>query len=245
MYYSVIVLIITLLIPQISFGRGPEDARAELAQKGIYLRESGFIQHAEMGNELIVRLFLDAGMDPDANIWFIGSGGAGYGMTALMAASMNGKTGIVKILLSRGADVDAKNQWGETALILAARGGHVEVARILIDSGTDINSQGLDLNKRKMDTALIAAARDGHVEMVKLLLTKGTNIEAQMWTGKTALAVAAEKGQIAIVKILMEHGADSNIKECFGSLGCKTLLQKADAYPEVVELLRQAGSRGK
>ena len=234
---SVIALIISLLIPQISFSKSPEDARNELAQKGLSFKESIFIQRAEMGDEQAVRLFLDAGMDPNTNSWFIGSGGAGYGMTPLMAASMNGKTGIVKILLDRGADVNAKNQWGETALIFAARGGHTELAKTLLDRGADINAQGWDLDKRKMDTALIAAGRAGHAEIVRLLLTKGAAAEDQMWTGKTALAIATEKGHSHIVKILLEHGANPNIRECIGSFGCKTLLQKAAPYPEQVSAI--------
>ena len=51
--------------------------------------------------------------------------------TALMFAAAEGRAETVKVLLSNGAQVRAKNKAGETALLLATRSGHKDVARIL------------------------------------------------------------------------------------------------------------------
>ena len=44
-------------------------------------------------------------------------------------------------LISRGADLEAKNRFGQSPLHRAIRRGAVEVARILIDAGADPASE--------------------------------------------------------------------------------------------------------
>ncbi|MGH9419320.1 MAG: ankyrin repeat domain-containing protein, partial [Thermoanaerobaculia bacterium] len=54
-----------------------------------------------------------------------------FGSTALMLAASRGKAGLVKLLLSQGADPAAKNCRGDTAASLAQVGGYRAVARVL------------------------------------------------------------------------------------------------------------------
>jgi hypothetical protein len=57
---------------------------------------------------------------------------SGYAeQTLLMAASENGLTDLVKLLVSRGAKVDLKNENGETAAALAAKKGYNEIVDVL------------------------------------------------------------------------------------------------------------------
>ncbi len=44
-------------------------------------------------------------------------------------------------MLSKGADVNAKTQWGTTALHYAVPGGHREIAESLIAKGADVNAK--------------------------------------------------------------------------------------------------------
>ena len=56
-------------------------------------------------------------------------------MTVLMEAAGSGRTDIVQLLLAKGADVNAKNNYGETALFWAKKMGHKEIVRILKEAG--------------------------------------------------------------------------------------------------------------
>jgi len=47
---------------------------------------------------------------------------------------------IVELLITKGADVNAK-AYGGTPLHLAAIRGHKEIAELLIDNGADLNAQ--------------------------------------------------------------------------------------------------------
>ena len=57
------------------------------------------------------------------------------GWTALMHASYEGHTEVVKLLLGAGADVSLQNEKGKTALYYARIQGHTEVARLLKEAG--------------------------------------------------------------------------------------------------------------
>ena len=55
----------------------------------------------------------------------------------LITAAQNGHTDVVRCLLDRGADVNAKDAYGNTALMWAGHHGHKEVFKLLWDRGAD------------------------------------------------------------------------------------------------------------
>lgn len=57
------------------------------------------------------------------------------GRTALMRAAYDGNTNIVKTLLGRGANVNARDVADATALTLAISGGCDEIEQLLRDAG--------------------------------------------------------------------------------------------------------------
>jgi ankyrin repeat protein len=57
-------------------------------------------------------------------------------MTALMFAAQNGHLEISKLLIDRGADVNAKYD-GWTALMFASKKGYREVVKTLLEKGAD------------------------------------------------------------------------------------------------------------
>ena len=90
--------------------------------------------------------------------------------TPLMVASKNGHTKIVKLLLEKGADVNAKM----TALMLAAANGHTEIIKLLLEKGADVNAKN-----KYGSTALMFAAANGRTEIVQILLEKGGRCECE------------------------------------------------------------------
>jgi len=66
---------------------------------------------------------MDAGADPEAR--------NSVGNTSLLIASWLGRTENVRLLLERGANLDARNNEGTDALTAAQRQGHDDVVAIL------------------------------------------------------------------------------------------------------------------
>jgi ankyrin repeat protein len=69
----------------------------------------------------------------------------------LMLAS--GQADKVRLLLSKGAQVNAKSKEGHTALTIAAtRGGSAEIVRMLLDNGADLTAGNVLPRRRDAET---------------------------------------------------------------------------------------------
>ena len=86
----------------------------------------------------------------------------------ILTAAREGQTETVRLLLDRGANIEAENNIGWTVLIHAALNGNTETVRLLLDKGADIEAKD---NYGK--TALTHAAYWGRTEIVTLLLDNG------------------------------------------------------------------------
>ena len=121
-----------------------------------------------------------------------------------MQAASRGHGEIVRLLLSGGADVEAKNDNGGTALIYASFQGRGEIVRLLLSRGTDVEAK---YNNGR--TALMLAALQGHREIVTLLLSSGANVNAKANDGRRALEFAKTRGHQDIVAVLLNNNADT------------------------------------
>ena len=57
-------------------------------------------------------------------------------MTAVMGTSFEGHLDIAKLLLDKGADVNAKSKDGDTALMAASEKGHTKIVELLKARGS-------------------------------------------------------------------------------------------------------------
>ncbi len=92
-----------------------------------------------------------------------------FGWAPLQMASNKGQMGVVKYLLSKGADINYIHPVAyHTAFHLAVLNGHMDLAKYLASKGADVNV------KLKADVSLIRYFRDeGSPEMVKILTDLG------------------------------------------------------------------------
>ena len=91
-----------------------------------------------------------------------------YRQTPLHLAATGGHIEIVRLLLEKGADINARDIKG-TPLHWAASRGHLEVVRWLVENGADINARDEDGR-----TALHwATGNDRSIDVVGFLVEQG------------------------------------------------------------------------
>ena len=118
------------------------------------------------------------------------------GFTALHFPAFFGGVESARVLLDRGADVDAHGRGWMTGTPLnsAAAGRHADVARLLLDRGADPNArQGSGW------TPLHSSAHNGDAETVALLLARGADAAAANDDGATVLSMAEESANADVI----------------------------------------------
>lgn len=158
------------------------------------------------------------------------------GRTALYWACFGGQQSTVRLLIRKGANVNAHSDEYGNALQVAVTKGYEEIARLLIDNGADVNAQhGIYGN------VLQEASVRGYKEIARLLIDNGADTNAQDGIYGNPLQVASAKGHKEIVRLLIDNGADINAQG--GEYG--TALQAASAYghEEIARLLLKAGAK--
>lgn len=165
------------------------------------------LRAATLGNDTeTIRMMVDAGVDVNA--------GDLPGITPLMmAAGWNGNLAAVKILLAKGAKVNAvsapvmglpsKNGPSEfgllTPLLMAAPFGPPELIRTLIDAGADVNAKDV----RGMTPLMLALATDRQDRaIIGMLLEHGADPQIKSHLGETALDWARRTGLPAGLELL-------------------------------------------
>jgi ankyrin repeat protein len=127
----------------------------------------------------------------------------------LLAACRDGDLSLSRVLLTRGANVNARVD-GTTPLINAAMSGNVGLIRFLAAKGANVNAHDSDMGM----TPLMWAAFDGNVPATALLLRLGADREATDKQGQTALFKAADHPKA--FKYLLDHGANIHIADNSG-----------------------------
>jgi ankyrin repeat protein len=131
-----------------------------------------------------------------------------FGRTPLYKAAFNGNREVAELLISEGAEVNARDPRGSSPLHISAASkdvlfnknilnGRIEVAELLVSKGADINAK--DNNG---STALHIAAREGSRKIAELLILKGADQDARDNNARTPLELATEERHPEIVDVL-------------------------------------------
>src|SRR5512140_1594493 len=128
------------------------------------------------------------------------------GNTPLILASAYADGACVRLLLERGAAVNATNALGGTPLLRAAY--DFEKAQLLVEHGAEVNWRSSLGN-----TALMLAARPrDSLRTVQFLLAHGAEVNATNVWGATALMAATAGGDHRSISLLLKHGAQVNLQ---------------------------------
>ena len=158
--------------------------------------------------------------------------------TPLHAAIRGQRPEVARLLIERGADVNARDRDGVSVLSTAALLGQTEIATLLIDRGADLRE---DVDRRGLGPLHMAASR-GHAEVVSLLLARGAPLEGRQPEGVTPLHLAASRGRLAAAQVLVTAGADPNARSRTDWAPTPLLGALRGAGPEMVELLLAHGA---
>lgn len=154
--------------------------------------------------------------------------------TPLHYAASSGKLEVVKFLIKKGADLQAKNTYGWTALHSSSYNGYTSISELLITNG--INIEDTDIFGWP---PLFRAIQGGHKSMIEFLVERGANINATDRDGQTPLYLSVVKGEKEIVEYLLKKDA----KRALNKGDNETLLHLAASIGivEIVDLLLKKG----
>ncbi len=170
---------------------------------GSYGHSGKYDQLISIGNTLFEPVLADANVNArDLS-----------GQTSLHTAASSGNAELVRAMLARGADVNARvrskeghnSDWGSTPLHFATASGNVEVVQMLIGAGADVRATN-DVGVTPLHRAIRSP------QVAQLLLSRGAKVEMADARGRTALHWTACDSEDcrAVAGVLVDRGANVN-----------------------------------
>ncbi|WP_419804428.1 ankyrin repeat domain-containing protein [Terriglobus sp.] len=161
------------------------------------------------GNTAGIQVLLDQGAHVNAR-------DGANGVTPLVEAAAHTDLPTVKLLLQRGADVNAHAADDEEPLSAALIGPSsvlvpeavIATVQLLIDHGADVQFAGT----RGKTPLMWATGRESLLPALTLLLGKGARSDTRDDAGDTALAWSAKNLQPPAMSALLAHGAQVNTR---------------------------------
>lgn len=179
----------------------PSSARDQTGNTPL-MQAAFYLQSAQL------QYFLDTGADVNAT--------NKAGLTALMKAVPDLEK--TRLLLKKGAQVNAATEFGNTALSIACRThGSLPVVQELLKHGANVTA-----TNRVGGNALMAAVESGDDAVVRILLKNNADPNSttripESDSEVSALMLAAQLGHLHCVKLLLESGADINLTLLHGN----------------------------
>lgn len=145
-----------------------------------------------------------------------------YNTTPLHGAAENGPLELVKLLVSKGAKVNAVDKEFSMPLAKAVQADNLEIAKFLLEQGAD---KTINHSDTEFQTAIFKASS---AKMAQLLIANGANVSESDKKGLSVLLHAvANYLDFDLLKVLLQNGADINAQDKSGT----TALLQAVRYP--------------
>ena len=176
-----------------------------------------------------------------------------YGRTILMQASNIGTVDIVKMLISRGANLNYRTKRGDDALSVAMSNSRnwTKMVPVLVEAGISVDEK-TPIWKLAFKTKK-GKLKPEAKKLLKLLFSKGASPDSYSSQNKTTVIMYyAKKGWLDPLRFFIDQGANVNARSTDG----QTALSEALAKPrrpenaarkkerqEVVKLLKSKGAK--
>lgn len=186
----------------------PEMAKSMIKLKGYPADETGFFQAVKSGDVVILKAFLDAGINPN--------GFNENGETPLTWAIQFGETKIAKALIEK-VNINQQDKKGNSPIHLALLKDKEDILNALLEKGADVNITGRDKTVENQSVLYLAVIRNRE-DLIEQLLAKGADPNLADKSGAVPLSEACIGGTVkpAIVKMLLDKGAKPNLQEKLG-----------------------------
>jgi ankyrin repeat protein len=126
------------------------------------------------------------------------------GQTLWSYAAQNGHKAVVKLLLEKGARIEAKDNSGRAPLLYAAENGHA-VIKLLLEYGADTCSENPDGR-----TPLLLATLHNYQSIIKLLVERNASVVSVDKYGDTPLRWARINESEAAAILLLEKDTEED-----------------------------------
>ena len=222
------ILVLLLLVTGYGyFYQHNSDPVNQLGKKGIALTEQAFFTAVKTDDQDSVKLFFAAGYSPN----YVAEA---TGITPLMNAIEAGQFPMVKMLITYGASLDAKDRQGRQPIDIALKQGNTQILKLLMDQ----NRLTPDSKDEQGATLLEKSIAVGNLSTIKFLLDQGATINAQDSRGNTLLDRMVATGNQQIAAVLRAAGARRNVNKDFarGKL-TELALPVGDAVSFEIDLL--------
>ena len=168
----------------------------------ISWRENYFRLAIETGDTRTISEMIDEGCDVNTR--------AKDGQTALHVVALTGEGYLLRKLISRKADVNARRSITQsTPLHYAAHNGHLNTVQALVQYGADTTLEHSSLEARleyRRETALHAALRGLHEDVAIHLIQYGSPLLTIDVYSQTPLHIACTDGSPKLVEALIKGG---------------------------------------
>jgi ankyrin repeat protein len=160
-------------------------------------------------------LFTEAALGPwqsflqrlEINPIGVDSRDTGKKATPLLWAVRTGNQAGCEVLLSRGADILARDRDGNYAIHHAVLMGRLELIDSLLSAGADV-----DGTNNRGQTALHLSTAAGEFETARLLLDSGASLDFPDEAGNTPLHIAAGGGNLELCEYFLFLGAEASLE---------------------------------
>lgn len=213
-------------------GYSPETARTELIRLSLPYTADAFIEAARQGDMHAVKVFLAAGMDPNATngttdalteavpaghieiVRALVAAKARISWLDLSNAKEMERADMLRVLFDGGPDAEVMRY----AFLDAATNGLRDDLRVLLEKGVDVNVVGREALwsasgsrvKGQQWLSEGAVTDTEKNEKVVFLLERGVDVNAKNEDGYTPLHFAAQSGSPSTVHTLLTRGAEVN-----------------------------------
>ena len=146
--------------------------------------------------EFMVTELLKRGADPNKEKGYSGS-------TPLHLAIAKEKVGLVQHLLKKGADLEAKDDYGYTPFLQAVKyGAPGDIVDLLLEAGANV----VVLAEDRKSALHFLAQKKGEEMMTRKLVARGLSVDAEDNDGWTPLHEAAQNGSKDVAEVFIEKG---------------------------------------
>jgi uncharacterized protein len=171
--------------------------------------ETALMTAARVGDLESVKVLLDRGAKLDTT-------DPTYQQTALMIAVREDHPDVARLLVERGANVNAQTRTGPTPpWVLPNSVPGFGFGKGIIRGGLPADRGSRYFIPGGL-TPLLYAARDGRLEPAKILVAAGANLEQKDPNDITPLVMAISNNHVDVARFLIEKGAQINVSDWYG-----------------------------